>query len=189
MTSCLPRPRLLTAALLAVLASSCGDAGGDRTGARTAGGQHTAAASQSPISDPAPRRPKGCPVTLNNTRVPPPGERPRLEDTTADVYYRNGRLWTILPPAGVIRERSRGDGSIETKLPWWRGLRGRLSISGRRLDAPTPRIRAHIPAGYGPIGFQASAIVFPTAGCWSVTGTAGTASLNFVTLVAAPGTQ
>jgi hypothetical protein len=189
MTSCLPRPRLLTAALLAVLASGCGDAGGDRTGARAAAAQHAAAASRSPISDPAPRRPKGCPVTLNNTRIPPPGERPRLEDTTADVYYRNGRLWTILPRAGLIRERSRGDGSIETKLPWWRGLRGRLSISGRRLDAATPRIRAHIPTGYGPIGFQASAIVFPMAGCWSVTGTAGTASLTLVTLVAAPGTQ
>jgi hypothetical protein len=31
--------------------------------------------------------------------------------------------------------------------------------------------------------FQASAVTFPTEGCWNVTGRAGEASLTFVTLV------
>src|SRR4029453_2498684 len=30
------------------------------------------------------------------------------------------------------------DGSIHLELGWWRGVSGRLSIQGRRLDAPTP---------------------------------------------------
>jgi hypothetical protein len=125
-------------------------------------------------------------VTLNNTRVPPPGEEPRLEGTTTNVYHTNGRLWTVLWPEGTVRERPRGDGSIEMKFPWWRGARGELRITGRRLDAPAPALRARVPDGYGAIGFQSSAVIFPTGGCWRVTGMAGEASLRFVTLVAGP---
>jgi hypothetical protein len=38
---------------------------------------------------------------------------------------------------------------------------------------------------YGPIRFQASEIIFPTAGCWEVTGQVKSANLTFVTLVIA----
>ena len=66
------------------------------------------------------------------------------------------------------------------KFPWWRGLRGRLVIEGRRLDAGAPPLRAHIPAGYGASGFQATGVIFPTPGCWEVTGHLGDTSLSFV---------
>jgi hypothetical protein len=69
------------------------------------------------------------------------------------------------------------------KWPWWRLVRGPLAIEGRRLDGAAPPLRAHIPDGYHNAGFQSSALVFPTPGCWEVTGSIGEASLTFVTEV------
>jgi hypothetical protein len=75
------------------------------------------------------------------------------------------------------------------KFPWWRGpgVVGALAITGRRLgpqaDKSAPPLQAEIPQGYGETGFQASALVFPTEGCWEVTGRAGEAALTFVTWV------
>jgi hypothetical protein len=75
------------------------------------------------------------------------------------------------------------------KWPWWRGVRGKIEIEGRRLDAPAPPLRAWIPDGYDHSSFQATGLSFPTEGCWEVTGrvrdSAGSvmASLTFVTLV------
>jgi hypothetical protein len=75
------------------------------------------------------------------------------------------------------------DGSLGMKFGWTRGVRGQLSIEGRRLDAPASPLRSGIPKGYGEIGFQATALVFSTPGCWEVTGRLGDASLTFVTKV------
>jgi len=69
------------------------------------------------------------------------------------------------------------------KFWWWRLVKGRLTIEGRRLDNPAPPLHSIIPDGYGEIGFQASGLVFPTPGCWEVTGRIGDKSLTFVTLV------
>jgi len=67
------------------------------------------------------------------------------------------------------------------KWPWWRGVRGQLTLEGRRLDGPAAPMRASIPAGYGLTGFQATGLMFPTPGCWEVTGRVGAESLVFVT--------
>jgi hypothetical protein len=75
------------------------------------------------------------------------------------------------------------DGSLSMKFPWWRGVRGKLTIEGKRLDATAPPLRANIPEGYGDTGFQSTALVFPTEGCWEVTGKVGKVSLTFVTRV------
>ena len=94
-------------------------------------------------------------------------------------------LWTV-PSAGVVvagPHELQPDGSIAWKFPWWRGVRGRLRITGSRLDAPGPAVRADIPSGYGPTGFQASAIIFATEGCWRVTASASDARMSVVTLV------
>ncbi|MET0939657.1 MAG: hypothetical protein ABWY51_10590, partial [Gaiellaceae bacterium] len=64
-----------------------------------------------------------------------------------------------------------------------RAARGALRIEGRRLDGAAPPLSTSIPDGYGPTGFQASGVTFPTEGCWEVTGRVGNASLTFVTLV------
>ncbi len=97
-------------------------------------------------------------------------------DAPVERSHGNGKLWTILPPDGTVVFRS---GEAE-KFPWWRGVRGKLSIQGRRLDASAPPLRARIPEGYGDAGFQSTAIIFPTEGCWEITGKVGEASLTFV---------
>jgi hypothetical protein len=101
--------------------------------------------------------------------------------------YGNGRLWVGgLWPDGVIAagpEFVQRDGSVGMKFGWWRAVEGALRITGRRLDAPAPPLRADVPAGYGRVGFQASGVDFPTEGCWEVTGQLGATSLRFVTFV------
>lgn len=162
-------------ALVAAIAAGCADGGSSEKAAVDKGTrQHNSPAVPAP-------RPRGCPVTIANGSTPP-GETPSRD------AHGNGLLWTGLWPRGTIvatPEYVRPDGSIRMKFWWWRGpgVRGRLSIAGRRLDAPAPPLRARIPRGYGLTGFQATAIIFPTEGCWKVTGTAGEASLTFVTLV------
>ena len=125
-----------------------------------------------------------CRVTLPNRSVPP-YEEPRSGARSG--YLGNGRLWTVLWPRGVVVARPDDnvarDGSIGMKFPWWRGVRGKLKVTGRRLDARAPALRADIPSGYGPIGFQSTMLIFPTRGCWKVTGRVGDARLTFVTLV------
>ncbi len=69
------------------------------------------------------------------------------------------------------------------KWAWYRGVRGRLSIQGKRLDRSSPPLRADIPEGYRDTGFQATALIFPTEGCWEVTGSVGESVLTFVTRV------
>jgi hypothetical protein len=171
--------RTLTLSLaMAALAAGCGD--DQRRGGPASTGSSKPGEELSRVGRLT--RPRRCPATQNNTRIPPPHERPQLPET-GNVYYTNGRLWTILGEHGVIRSAPRSDGSIREKFPWWRGGRGALRITGRRLDQASAALRAHIPAGYGSVGFQATAITFPTAGCWEVTASAGGTSLTFVTLV------
>jgi hypothetical protein len=130
-----------------------------------------------------------CAVTVPNGSQPPVknfGGTVRhspddlgLSDAPVERSHGNGKLWAVLPPDGKILFRS---GAAE-KFLWWRGVRGKLSIQGRRLDASAPPLRARIPEGYGDKGFQSTALIFPTEGCWEVTGKAGGASLTFVTKV------
>lgn len=101
--------------------------------------------------------------------------------------HGNGKLWVGgLWPHGVIAAGPKfidKDGSVSTKLGWWRVIAGHLRIRGRRLDASAPPLRAFVPLGYGEAGFQASGVSFPAEGCWEVTGEVGTTSLTFVTFV------
>jgi hypothetical protein len=95
----------------------------------------------------------------------------------------NGRLVAGRLPSGGYRAEINRDGSIDAKYGWWRaGARPKLQVSGRRLDAEAPPLRASIPDGYDR-GFQATGLRFPTTGCWRVTGRFGTASLTFTVFV------
>ena len=127
---------------------------------------------------------RSCPVTVPNGRN---GAAP------AGFNHGNGSLWVALwrrgelvagtLPEGSSRAEIKPDGSVDAKLGWWRDVEGELSIQGRRLDATAPPLRAAIPQGDGARGFQPSGLTFPTEGCWQVTGSAGEATLRFVTLV------
>jgi len=74
-------------------------------------------------------------------------------------------------------------GALGMKWGWMRGVPGELRITGRRLDGEAPPLRSEVPSGYGDRGFQASYLIFPTAGCWEVTGSVGQSSVTFVTKV------
>lgn len=121
-----------------------------------------------------------CSVTKPNGNTPP-GEQP---DTK---FHGNGKLWTLVwwsdgtlnyPPGGpgIILP----DGALQVKVGWWRGVKGKLTIEGHRLDVDGPPLRARIPEGYGDIGPEATGVVFPTPGCWAVTGKVQETRLTFV---------
>jgi hypothetical protein len=144
----------------------------------TEGATSTATASALTMGDA-----KDCPVTR-------PGTAPA--DIGRDLFgwgmaFGNSDLWVGgLGVDGVITAGSQfveSDGSIGWKLGWYRLLPGDLTITGRRLDAPAPPLRASVPDGYGTIHFQASGVWFPTEGCWQVTGHLGRSELTFVTFV------
>jgi hypothetical protein len=111
------------------------------------------------------------------------------QSVQADSYGNEGLSTFGLWPAGTIVFRPGGpgfvtkDGSLGMKFGWWRGIAGQLRIEGRRLDARARPLKAEVSQGYGTIGFQPSYIIFPTPGCWEVTGRVGEASLTFVTKV------
>ena len=122
-----------------------------------------------------------CPVTRPNGK--------RVSEEPARDHYGNDALVTVLWREGKVVFKPGGaglvlpDGALSMKFGWWRLAHGQLTIDGRRLDSPAPPLRASIPDGYGETGFQSTAMIFPTPGCWEVTGHLGDAELTFVTLV------
>ena len=119
----------------------------------------------------------GCPVTIAPTRVTPPqGIAP------GPGLYGNDYLWAAIPPSGVQSIVRRADGLLIVKYMWWRLVKGDLSVTGRRLDQDGPPAYAEL-ADSGDFGFQASGVVFPSPGCWEVTGTVAGHPLVFVVLV------
>jgi hypothetical protein len=121
-----------------------------------------------------------CAVTLPNGSTPP-GEPP-----SPNHYHGNGSLWALLGRNGVIPISPgyvNSQNLLQHKTAWWRSISGRLEIKGRRLDADAPPLQAEIPDGYGATGVQAVRLLFPSEGCWEVTGNVGEKSLSFVTYV------
>jgi hypothetical protein len=122
-----------------------------------------------------------CPVTLPNGIG--------IAGNMEPGVYGNGQLSVGVWTDGTILFTPGGpgftldDGSMGTKIGWRRGVRGRLQIEGRRLDAPAPPLRAWISDGYGDVGRQPVYLIFPTPGCWEVTGRVGDATLTYVTRV------
>lgn len=86
-------------------------------------------------------------------------------------------------PAGRAGFVAVSDGGLRMKFGGDRKRAGRLSLTGRGLDAPAKPLRAFIPEMPANIGFQSSNLIFPTSRCWEVTGELGGDALNFVVLV------
>ena len=128
-----------------------------------------------------------CAVTDVRGRRPPDPATPSFNYGNAVIRValqpRNGRLVAgRLGGGGGERATINEDGSIDAKFGWWRAGSGKIRISGKRLDAAAPPLRAHVPSGYGR-GFQATGLTFPTTGCWRITGRYAGASLTFTMLV------
>jgi hypothetical protein len=73
-------------------------------------------------------------------------------------------------------------GEKGNKVLWIRPQGTQLVVSGRRLDAEAPPLKARIPCCY-PTGFQASGLMFFSGGCWEISAKAGASTLTFVTRV------
>jgi hypothetical protein len=169
--------------LLGVVLAACSTAAPPTSNAAAVASPTGSHATSSPASsiiatgtDSAPASPltiadaESCPVTK-------PGKAPaEIGDRLfgSAQAFGNSDLWVGgLGSDGVIPADSRfveSDGSISWKLGWWRIVPGTLTISGRRLDAPAPPLRASVSDGYGAQGFQASGVYFSTEGCWESQG-------------------
>ena len=132
------------------------------------------------------KAPLSCPATIGRK-----SPIPSAEFFGSGSAHWNGNLYVGgLWPDGTIVFRPNGagfvypDGSVGMKIAWYRGngLRGRLTIQGKRLDAQAPPLRADF-SDDGDTRFLPSMVIFPTEGCWQVTGTVGNASVTFVTRV------
>jgi hypothetical protein len=114
---------------------------------------------------------EGCPVTR-----------------TDGGFYGNDFLQAGVPRDGKFVFEPGGpgfvdrDGALGIKFAWHRHVPGRLQVGGRRLDGEAPPARAYL-TDYGDEGFQPSYLIFPTPGCWEITGGVGEARLSFVVLV------
>lgn len=103
--------------------------------------------------------------------------------------YGTSRLWVTLPAGGILRAQRNqpDDGMFGTKLGWIpdrdRGLT--LTVSGRRLDAPGRMVVKGVFWGHSSTGrgSWASAVAFPSAGCWRITGRAGPTTVSYVVRV------
>jgi hypothetical protein len=128
--------------------------------------------------------PPSCDVTAPTGGTPPGQYR-----DYPNVFSENGQF-VGLSPGGTVVFRAGGAGSVEPdgslgmKFWWWRPAKGAdLEIAGRRLDAPAAALMAEVTDGYDDQEFVPAGLIFPTQGCWEVTGRVGDATLTFVTLV------
>lgn len=76
------------------------------------------------------------------------------------------------------------DGALGIKFGWDLRKKGTLFVTGRRLDGSAPPARAYIPRSYDDYaGGMSLFLLFPTPGCWEITGAVANARLTFVVQV------
>ena len=124
---------------------------------------------------------EACPVSSTNA-LPPPEVNVPLGLFARPGWYANASLGLLAPADGVLRVRPSRDG-LAQKLPWYRFATGRLTMTGRRLDAESPPAGADVPDGYGTSGFQSTQLTFPAPGCWEIAGSVGGDELRVVVRV------
>lgn len=141
--------------------------------------------------------PSACPLTVPSQPgfVPPgpyPPQPPPLYDA---IWYGSAGLWTMLNVNGESwHELPRQGDALIQKTLWWReGYSAfddpapSISVSGRRLDGPAPRLQTDGPGTNGyreDIGaFMVVGLEIPTPGCWELTARHGDAELSYVVWV------
>lgn len=137
-----------------------------------------------------------CPVTHPPSRAfIPPSPYPSKPDDSNAFWFGTKKLWTVLDPGGTWRLQG-SDSGFTNKLFWWREdydwraePQPQLIITGRRLDASAPPLRASRASnGYRKQDWKSFMVVgvdVPTAGCWEITGRYGSDELKFVVRVEA----
>ena len=131
-----------------------------------------------------------CPVTTppEPAFVPPSPYRNAGSDRA--FYVGTAKLW-VLVHAGPWRGLPLWPEGYRQKIVWWsEGYQAKddptpaISITGRRLDAPSPpMIVTGANGSWTTEDFIMSGVNFPTAGCWEVTGRLRGGEAKFVVLV------
>jgi len=143
----------------------------------------------------------GASLALHSNGVPVP-------DTSCDVTLPNGvvagsaqsqaqtygnRLLSVhgVQRSGTIEFKPGGggwvtrDGALAMKIGWTRAIPGLLVVSGHRLDGDAPPLRVEMVPSRK-VGFQGTALIFPTLGCWDISAQVSDvqeSKLTFVTYV------
>jgi len=109
---------------------------------------------------------------------------------TGEGTYGNGLLSVTLPTGGVLSARREPGGTLFQKLGWLphTTFPDALKVRGERLDAPSAPL--HVRAvrwGYSSSGRGgwASAVDFPSEGCWRISGRIQDISISYVVKVVA----
>lgn len=123
-----------------------------------------------------------CPIT-EPAWVKPPDDA-AVSGTPEHGFYYVNEDRSILASAwwaGLEEEylKASEDG---IKMGWFRPAGAELEIIGKRIDGEAPSLDAHVPCCY-PTRFQAAGLIFPTEGCWEITGKADDRLLTFVVSV------
>lgn len=133
--------------------------------------------------------PETCPITRESDQpfVPPvPYPEKAFQGT---FWFGTDELWTTLRENGTWRVMPK---AFRQRVFWWRqGVRRqsnqKLTVTGRRLDAPAPPLSADPQVGVGSTApgqpFLESNITLPTLGCWEITGHYEGHELGFVVWV------
>ena len=133
---------------------------------------------------PVPTTSLACQVTRSDANGVPPSAIPTAEAPPVPYvqdWFGNNALWVRLPKdTGLPAQYDPTLKTLATKFPWWRTLNGKLTVTAQRLDGPTGQFQAQIgsPEEYGDIGFDPSYILWPSTGCWRLTGTVAGRSLT-----------
>jgi hypothetical protein len=128
------------------------------------------------------------PGMLLRLRLPDP--RDACPVTTG--RYGNGLL-SVDVRGGVLSRPREPDGTLFDELGWLprKGFTGTLTVRGERIDAPGRLNVLSVNWGYSyapgkqPRGSWASAVTFPSEGCWRITGRVRDVSLTYVVRVVA----
>lgn len=115
-----------------------------------------------------------CPVTVVNG-----GQGGLFGNDALNIILLAGSKYVFKPGGAGFVDR---DGALGIKVGWERLKKGQLRVTGHRLDGAAALARAYL-YDYGDIGFQPSYLVFPTPGCWEITGHVADSSLTFVVTV------
>jgi hypothetical protein len=128
-------------------------------------------------------RPDSCHPTKPNGIVAGSSERNEGSYGNALLSVGPFGLWpngtVIFKPGGAGFQTQ--DGALGMKFGWTRGIRGKLNVTGHRLDADAPPLRFETPNSES--GFLASYLIFPTPGCWEVAAQIGDRTDSRITFV------
>ena len=126
-------------------------------------------------------------ATVDSTPPPPfdcrvTSSRVQMKTATIEKSALGSGPWLINDDRTIWAADQPYVANRSVNTVWMRPANTELTITARRLDGGAPDLTVGPAAPYS-TGYIAIGVVFPAAGCWEVTGTAGSSKLTFITRV------